>query len=558
LKRYLRPRGTVESVQRSRALRPLVLASGAVLFAVAVAIPFFPRGTDLYVHVLWPWQVMRCLKAGSLPVWLPDLNASFGSPGIGLYSPLGPTVCGALGLILGTGGRGVRAALALAVLAVMAVAPGRSRGNRLAVASVVLLSPAVLTEFFGRFPVSQLLGVPFAWLLLEIAADGRWRWDRDGVLFALLWLVHAPTAIMVAALSVLSAVAVWLRANRSSTGDEGGDTRGRLFQIWQLGGAGLLAAGLTAWHWWPLVSAAPDFPLRSALTGGEHHPLRNLIGVSGPHLPEINIALGWAALGWLVALLVSGGWRSTRGRLAVVAIALTSLVSAPLWRYLAPLAWLQFPWRWMLPATLLASTAVFREAERHRRWVLGISLAAVFLPMAGIPTIGLVPDPQLGARTGAVAAGERVMAAFSGNPLLIDVKEHRPLWWQDLGPTIALLGPRRAVLVPDDGAVRVIVWRPVMRKVEVDAPQPTTLVLRLLADRHWRVTVNDHEAVPFRWGAALAANIRGGESTVEISWGTDPLTIAGVIVAASLLMWIVIRSWKAQRRSPEPRPEHRL
>jgi hypothetical protein len=541
-------------VQRSRALRSLVLASGVVLFVVAVAIPYFPRGTDLYVHVLWPWQVMRCLKAGSLPVWLPDLNAAFGSPGIGLYSPLGPTVCGALGLIFGTGGRGVRAALALAVVAVMAIAPGRSRGNRLAVAGVVLLSPAMLTEFFGRFPVSQLLGVPLAWLLLEVAADRRWRWERDGVLFALLWLVHAPTALMVAALSLLSAIAVWRRADTSPTDDADGVTRGRLFQIWQLGGAGLLAAGLTAWHWWPLLSAAPDFPLRSALTGAEHHPLRNLIGISGPHLPEINIALGWAALGWLVALLVSGGWRSTRGRLAVVAIALTSLVSAPLWRYLAPLAWLQFPWRWMLPATLLASTAVFQGAERHRRWILGISLAAVFLPLASIPNIEFVPDPELGVRTEAVVAGERVMEAFSGNPLLIDVKEHRPLWWEDLGPTLALLGPRRALSVPEGGVARVIVWRPLMRKVEVEAPRPTTLVLRLLADRHWRVTVNDYEAASFRWGAALAAEIAGGKSSVEVSWKTDSLTVASVVMAVSLLMWIMIRLWKTGRRAPEPRP----
>ena len=78
------------------------LAGAAVLVVIAIVIPYFPRGTDLYVHVLWPWQVMRCLHEWSLPIWLPDLNAAFGSPGIGLYSPLGPSISGALGLILGT------------------------------------------------------------------------------------------------------------------------------------------------------------------------------------------------------------------------------------------------------------------------------------------------------------------------------------------------------------------------------------------------------------------------------------------------------------------------
>jgi len=156
----------------------LTLAAGAALVAVAITVPYFPRGTDLYVHVLWPWQVMRCLHAGSLPVWLPDLNVAFGSPGIGLYSPLGPFICGVLGLIFGTGGRGVRAALVLAALAAVVVAPGRDRKQRLLQSAVVLVSPAVLTELVGRFPVSQLLGVPLAWLLLEIAADRRWRWQR--------------------------------------------------------------------------------------------------------------------------------------------------------------------------------------------------------------------------------------------------------------------------------------------------------------------------------------------------------------------------------------------
>ncbi len=38
------------------------------------------RAPDLYVHLIWSWEVMRCLASGQLPVWLPDLNAGFGSP----------------------------------------------------------------------------------------------------------------------------------------------------------------------------------------------------------------------------------------------------------------------------------------------------------------------------------------------------------------------------------------------------------------------------------------------------------------------------------------------
>ena len=523
------------------------MLAGGVAAVIAVAVPYLPRGTDLYVHVLWPWQVMRCLHAGSLPVWLPDLNAAFGSPGIGLYSPLGPLVCGVLGLILGTGGRGVRAALALAALAVVAAAPGMNRRERLLKAVVVLLSPAVLTEFVARFPVSQLLGVPLAWIVLETAADRRWRWDRDGILFALLWLLHAPTAMMVGLLSLAAAVMGPSDISQVTEDRAGARTGGWLLGTGQLSTAGLAAAGLSAWHWWPLVSAAPDFPLRSALTGGEHHPLRNLIGVSGPHLPEINIAMGWAALGLLVALVACGAWRSCRGRLAILAIVLASLPSAPLWRYLAPLAWLQFPWRWMLPATLLATTAVVDSAAKRGRLVVGVSLAAMILPLAGIPDWNLVADPKLTVRTEPVEAGERVMESFSGNPLLIDVMEHRPLWWEDFGQTIGMVGQRQVVLVPESGAARVIVWRPLRRRVEVDSPQPAALVLRLLADRHWQVAVNGLPANSARWGAALAVNLPGGLSEVEITWAMDPRAQVGSVLAVALLTGIGLHRWRHRR-----------
>ena len=517
----------------------LVLASGA-LVTIAVAIPYFPRGTDLYVHVLWPWQVMRCLQTGSLPVWLPDLNAAFGSPGIGLYSPLGPSVCGALGLILGTAGRGVRAALALAGLAVVLVAPGPNWWSRLKKAGFVLLSPAMLTEFFGRFPVSQLLGVPLAWVLLEQAAERRWRWDRDGVLFALLWLVHAPTAVMVAVISVIAVFASQPGTTVSSEDHGPGGVRGLLPGAWQLGVAGLVAAGLSAWHWWPLLSSAPHFPLRSALTGGEHHPLRNLIGVSGPHLPDINIAMGWAAVGLLVGLVASGAWKTNRGRLALLAIVFASLLSAPLWRHIAPLAWLQFPWRWMLPATLLATTAILDEAPKRGRLLLGLSLAAMVLPLAALPALRLVPDPALAVATEPVVAGERVMESFSGNPLLIDVMEHRPLWWKDLGETMVLLGPRRVVVVPEGGAPRVVGWRPLERRIEVENPDSATLVLRLLADPHWMVTVNQKPVTPDRWGAALAVRLPPGPSEIEVQWVSDLRAIAGVIAAILTLAVLVL------------------
>ena len=423
-------------------------------------------------------------------------------------------------------------------------------------AGLVLIAPAILTEFVGRFPVAQLIAVPVAWPLLENAAARRWRWKRDGFLFALLWLIHAPTTVMVGILSVLGFV---LGDNsRGDEPDEDGRTEdgGLVVAAAQFGLVGLVALGLTAWHWWPLLMAAGEFSLRSALTSGESHPLRNLIGVTDPHLVEINIAMGWAAIGLLVGLAVSGAWKTGRGRLAIVTILLAGPMSAPLWRHLGPLAWLQFPWRWMLPATLLATAAVVGCVNGKSRIRMAVSFLALIVPLLGLPPLQVVPDPALRADTAPVVAGERVLRSFSGNPLLIDVIEHRPMWWGELGDTLALMGSERVILAADGGAAEISEWRPLRRELKVQSPQPTVLVVRLLADRHWKVVVNQRVAVANRWGAALAVNVPAGLSEIEILWETDGYAMAGGIVSLAVLAGIVLALWrrKLSLQSPEYHP----
>ncbi len=513
-----------------RVLLAIGIAGGiAVTFA-----PYLPRGTDLYVHVLWPWQVMRCLAVGAPPLWLPDLNAGFGSPGIGLYSPLSPLLAGVLGLVLGGCGRGVRAALVLTAAALVVVAPGRDRRRRDLAAMMLLFAPALWIELFARFPVAELLSLPLAWLVLERALGGGWRWPTEGLLLALLWLVHAPTAVMALVLGGVAAVAGGARAG----GVEGIDwTRRAGAFAATLAAFGLTivaAAALTMWHWWPLLAASSDFPMGAALTGGQHHPLRNLIGVADPHLVEINVAMGWAAIGLLVALLVSGGWRTTRGRLAVLAVFLASLPSYPVWRVVEPLAWLQFPWRFLVPATLLAVPAVLEKSGGLpcRR---NLAAAALLLPLFGLPSPRLVVDPHLTAATEPADAGARIHAEFAGNPLLIDVREHRPVWWTDMAPTMRLLGGRDAVLLGGLGNLHTKAWKPLRRELEVMSPQDTVLVVRLLADRHWSVTVGGSQAATQRWGSAVAVAVPSGRSAVIIHWQSDWRAAVGLAGAAAVV-----------------------
>jgi hypothetical protein len=141
--------------------------------------------------------------------------------------------------------------------------------------------------------------------------------------------------------------------------------------------------------------------------------------------------------------------------------------------------------------------------------------------------------------------------------LLIDVIEHRPSWWHELGETMALMGSDRVVLASESGgAARITEWRPLRRRVEVESPRPTALVIRLLADRHWKVLVNGNQVSPNRWGAALAVSLPQGLSEVEILWETDGYAIAGGIVSLAVLGGIALTLWRRRLspRLPERRP----
>lgn len=531
----------------NRFLLTVALICGLAVVLVVFAVPYLPMGTDLYVHVLWPWQVMRCLSTASLPFWFPDLNAGFGSPGIQLYSPLVPTVCGLLGLALGTVGRALRAVLMMAALAMLMVVPGISVRTRMTTTLLLLAAPAMVVEFFGRFPVAQLVSVPLAFVLLHHAVEARWSWRTDGALLALMWLAHAPTTIMV---GILAALAPWLGSGIEKPEQQGRaprNLRARLGVTVRVLMTSVVAAGLTAWHWWPLLATTKNLSFQSALTGGEQDPLRNLIGVAEPHLAEINMAMGWAAVGLLAAMLVSGGWRTGSGKLVVLAVFLSTSLSTIIWEYVRPLTWINFPWRWLLPATLLAVPIIVRTdgcRPTRRRW---LAMAFLMFPLLAAPSPVLVPDPGLATHTEPYEAGRRVLESFSGNPLLVDVKEHRPLWWESLAPTLEVMGARFGILVPEGGAVEVLEWRPLRRVIAVTTPQPATAVIRVLADEHWWARVNDHSVVQQRWGAALAVQVPQGHSTLEITWSADWRAIVGAVIALATLGFMVLASLRRRR-----------
>jgi hypothetical protein len=505
----------------ARTARPagIVLAwalLAAALVAIACLVPVLPANPDLYLHLAWAHQVMRCLAAGSLPLWLPDLNAGFGSPGLRLASPLGPVVDGVLGLALGDAARGLRLGALLAAVGVVAVYRAcRARRRWWAEATLVLASPAVLFALLGRSAWSEVLALPLLAWLLETAVTGWPRAAWGGVGLAALWLLHAPSTLAAVGLALLAQV---LRADARALARVAAST--------------LVAAGLTAWHWLPLLDEAAYVGSRAALTGGIYRAARNVLGSSEAHDLGASVALGWCAVGLLAALLAAGSWRTAplRTALATLCVAAASPLALPLWRLPGPHELLQFPWRLLLPATLLIVPAVSASLP-HRRGSL--AAAALLLPALLLPRPELVLAPALSVRDGWQEAGAAIHRAIGGNPLLVDAEQHRPPAFALLAGNLAAFGTEPVRVLAGSATWRVARWRPLDREVEVRAAGDAVAALRLLDYPGWSVEVDGSPRAVVGASGAVGVAVPPGDHRVRARWRGNPLADAGLAVAAA-------------------------
>ena len=520
------PQGTP---RRGRGLVAAVLLAAVV--AAAALLPYLPAGPDLYVHVLWTWQVMRCVAAGDLPVWLPDLNAGFGSPGIRLYSPLGPVLEGVLGLALGGAGAALRVAPVLAWAAFLLVVL-RRRGTRAGAIewTFLLVAPLTLHSLLGRGAWSEYLAVPLLWWLLDAAVEGDLRGGRDGALLAVLWLLHAPTTLMAVCLMGAAAAA-----------------RRDLRLVGRLAAACVLAAAMTAWHWLPLA-AEMRLVDRAALTGGIFATTRNALGSPVAHALDENIWLGWCAVALLVAALAGRWWRTDPRRTALLAacVALASPLAAWLYRLPLPLDMLQFPWRWLLPAAVVAAAVAARAAVDTRG---RLALVVAVLPLVAFAWPAVVDDPGLTARTEWREAGERVSRAFDGNPLVVDAAQNRPASWGQLGANLQRFGPRAPAVGPDGARWQVERWEPLERRLVVECESPARVALRVLDYPFWEVTV-DGAPASARSAGTLAASVPAGRHVVRARWAGNPLAAVGRAAAAVALGLVALVALRARRRRP--------
>lgn len=504
-------------------LRRRLLWAGALLLGagVAVFVPFLPGGWDIYVHLLWPQQVMRCLSQGQLPYWLPDLNAGFGSPGIRLYSPAGPFLTGVLGLLLGNVERALRLLWFLTLVALVLVARRWHRERPPGWALLWVVSPVVFVTLLYRAASSEFLAMPLALWLLETALAARPATRLEALLWAALWLVHGPTFLMTALLAAAASLAhrPWVHTLAR-----------RVLPM-------LAGLALTAWHWLPFAAEMRWVVFQEEFTGGRFTALSNFLFFPTAHDPAAVRRLEWLSVAWAAGALVSFGTQRLRAGLVLLCIFLATPLSYYLWVLLPPLGYLQFPWRFLSPASVL-----WPGLAPNRLTARGIATVALFLiPNLWLPQAHLFADPGITVRESWQTLGQKVFEAVSGNPLVVDVPEHRPATYRYLAEHLTRFGPDG--LVTAAGEVTVQLWRPLDRQVTTTLPAPGPVDFRLLAYPLWNAWVDGKPVQPDLASGIVRVVVPAGTHRIVVRWGRNPLTAWGWAVAALALGLVFVPSF---------------
>ncbi|NOZ95753.1 MAG: hypothetical protein GXP47_13595 [Acidobacteria bacterium] len=339
-------------------------------------------GDDAYHHSVLAVEQVKCWQQGVIwPRFHPDWNGGTGSFLPSVYAPLTLAAEGLACMVAGDGTRAVGLVLAGSLLAgaLLLWWALRTRGLGGGLAWVAAAYP--LAAILARSTTTEMMALAFAGPALVLGLPPGPRTRSQGVALAAAVALILGCQVGMALMVALVLAAAWIAT---------------LWHSWSAAlraagwfSAGILAGGL---FWWPTVH---DFAwmARGVLVRGEydwrtHHVLALSANAElGPLLLGVFVSL-------LVVLIVLGrtpvgkgvSKRAVLGGMAA-ALFLATPLSMPVWKLAAPMAALQFPWRFLGPATLLALVAVSGATGLTRR----VAIVLAMVPVVLVP-VELRPD----------------------------------------------------------------------------------------------------------------------------------------------------------------------
>ncbi|MCK7592325.1 6-pyruvoyl-tetrahydropterin synthase-related protein [Pseudomarimonas salicorniae] len=516
-----------------------VLAGACLLLAVGQAAwGLEPEGLvrfrDWHVHLCWQQGFFDGLVAGEgWPRWITQANQGFGGPVFLFYPPLA-YVLGSAVLALGADAPiALKAVYGLALLGgalgVFCWLRGRvSAPWALALAGIWLLLPAG----------SQLalhFNMPAGALALGLLPWIAWRLERRPavvcdpllvILLAALLYSHVLSAFQLALLLAGCVLALGL----------GGGPEGRA-QALRLAVSGLLAAGLAAPFWLPLLGALDTVHIDQLREAPQWRVTGNLLFAAGelPHLAEATPGLLLlAALAWVAIRrpAADAAWPLYAG-CGLTALWLSSALAAPLYEAVPALQFLQFGWRWdgLIALCALRLMAAALAPGEGRPGAMGLG-HAVLLGALALAWLAAVPIRE--AATQRLAGAE---ANLHAQRCVWPNLEYRPqamgnAWNADLSAW-----PRQPRLLHGIGRIEALDAS--LRRYRVDLRGEAEVLLPQLGYPGWIIEGPPGEA---RMDAGTSADGRlrlrlpAGRYTLLLRRAAPPGQLGGVLLAGAALV----------------------
>jgi 6-pyruvoyl-tetrahydropterin synthase related domain len=435
------------SILNRRGFRAGLFLFGLATLAMA---PIFSHGlppiTDAFTHYRWSSGFIDALGEGAVyPRWLANPNFGAGSPAMNYYPPLQFYFVAAFHLVTGDVLKAMAWScwLALALSGVTSYIFARSMLSQraaLLAAALYVLAPYHLLDLYQRASLSEFWA--FAWVPLVLYSTRRvitgegWRaFPLLAVSYALLLLTHVLTAF--ATTLVLPIYALLITRDKR--------------RIAKAAAAVGLGLGLSAIFVAPLVlerdyvrlhrihqeKFTRTFLIENLPAAFSAEPLpagqEPEFFYQQPDYPLFEA--GMAIFIILFALATFLLWRRAGGNagdnskrsaflavwvVTLLGLLMTTRLSEPIWRFIPGLPFMQYPFRWLLIASVgmsvLSAAALSVAASGKRRKAFGAAIALMLALNLVVAVLAVIRQPR----------GEQAIPKEVNG---LEVPEYRPRTW---------------------------------------------------------------------------------------------------------------------------------
>ncbi len=578
---------------------PLAFRNGVLLIPLTALAACLPRmrgvscGDDFDFHLMSWMEAQRSWTEGVLyPHWVQSANWGAGEPRFVFYPPLSWMAGALLGfalpwqwvvtafifLCLTATGLTTRALarqflppanatlagiLAAATPYAFFVAYRRSALSELAAAAWI---PLLLLYAWRKPPESgkkRLLPIPYSLIPLSLV-------------LAAAWLTNAPTGVMASYLLAFAALSAAILDKK-------------WWPIQRAAIAAPLGIGLAGFYLIPAAWEQRWIDVRQALDVGmrvqdswlfAHHAdpsmaLHDHVLAIASTLVVLTSAL--ALIGLLIALRRGNLAFETRHYWLTLAILVPILFllqfgfTAPLWRILPKLEFLQFPWRWLVvlgtPYAIFLAAATPLGTRRSQAWssaswtavLLGFAIASSRLFFQYCDDEDEVPAQISDFQVGTGVAGTDEYAALGSDNTLVasglpdaclvsdpnvqlgETEQDSgdiPFWYPEQGSCDAVFADRQT--------------QTEHKTLQVDIDDDGFLVLRLRRYPAWQITVNNRpiSSQGTREDGLIEIPVNSGHSNIEIRWTTTPDVLWGREVSLAALILLILAAFAGRRLKP--------